>query len=84
MNVPEETMVPETAANGRPARHAPPDFSTRVIRELRGALDDEQERELTIAQSDILRRGEQLRLTDPETGIEYVLVPAAEFERLRP
>ena len=57
-------------------------FSVRVLREMRGALNEEQERELTIDQCDLLRRDGQLRLTDPETGIEYVLVPASEYDRV--
>ena len=58
------------------------DFANRAIRELRGPLDEEQERELTMAQQDLVRRGEA-RLKDPETGEEYVLVPVSEYERLR-
>jgi hypothetical protein len=57
-------------------------FSVEVIRELRGPLDEEQERELTMAQRDLLRNG-HARLKDPDTGEEYVLVPVAEYERLR-
>ena len=38
------------------------DFSVRVIRELRGALDEEQERELTADQCDWLHREGELRL----------------------
>jgi hypothetical protein len=59
------------------------DFSVRVIRELRGALDEAQERELTVAQCDLLHREGELRLKDPGTGVEYVLVPVAEYDRLR-
>ena len=50
---------------------------------LRAVTLLEQEKELTIAQYDILRREGRLHLTDPETGEEYVLVPVAEYERLR-
>jgi hypothetical protein len=58
------------------------DIGTRIIRELRGPLDETQERELTLSQSDLIRKGE-LRLTDPDTGKVYVLVPEEEYERLR-
>ena len=34
----------------------PVDFSVQVIREMRGPLDEEQERELTLAQRDLLPR----------------------------
>ncbi|MBO0700438.1 MAG: hypothetical protein J2P46_18720 [Zavarzinella sp.] len=57
------------------------DISVQLIRESRGPLDAEQERELTLAQRDLLRRGE-LRLTDPDTGKTYVLVPEDEYDRL--
>jgi hypothetical protein len=57
-------------------------FGSRAIREMRGALDEEQERELTLAQMDLLRNGDA-RLVDPETGEEYVHVPVAEYKRLR-
>lgn len=55
----------------------------QIIRELRGPLDEDQERELTLAQRDLVRRG-QNRLVDPDTGTTYVLVPEDEYERLRP
>lgn len=71
---PEAASASETPRSGA-------DFSVRVIRELRGALDEE--RELTIAQCDLLRREGELRLKDPETGTEYVLVAVAEYDRLR-
>jgi hypothetical protein len=56
-------------------------FGTQAIRETRGPIDEEQERELTLAQMDLLRRGDA-RLVDPETGEAYVLVPVVEYERL--
>lgn len=65
---------PETPPPPRTAQ----DLSVRLVRELRGALDEEQERELTVAQCAILRREGQLTLRDPETGIEYRLVPVGE------
>jgi hypothetical protein len=58
------------------------DIGVQLIREARGPVDAEQERELTPAQRDLLRRGER-RLTDPETGKTYVLVPEDEYDRLR-
>lgn len=58
------------------------DIGVQLIREARGPLDEDQERELTLTQRDLLRRGE-VRLTDPDTGTTYVLVPADEYERLR-
>ena len=58
------------------------DISAQLIREARGPLDDSQVRELTLAQRDLLRLG-QLRLTDPDTGKTYVLVPEDEYLRLR-
>src|SRR5438067_355363 len=65
-------------------RPGPANFSVQVIREMRGPLDEEQERELTLAQRDLLRKGDgPLKLLDPDTGEEYVLVPVAEYERLR-
>jgi hypothetical protein len=48
---------------------------------MRGPVDEDDERELTLAQMDLLRRGDA-RLVDPETGEEYVLVPVAEYKRL--
>jgi hypothetical protein len=57
-------------------------FSVQVIREMRGPLDEEQERELTLAQREWLHKGEP-RLVDPDTGEVYVLVPEDEYERLR-
>ena len=56
-------------------------FGTKAIREMRGPVDEDDERELTIAQMDLLRRGDA-RLVDPETGEEYILVPVAEYKRL--
>jgi hypothetical protein len=56
-------------------------FGTKAIREMRGPVDEDDERELTLAQMDLLRRGDA-RLVDPETGEEYVLVPVAEYKRL--
>jgi hypothetical protein len=53
-----------------------------LIREARGSLDEEQERELTLTQRALLRRGE-VRLRDPETDMMYVLVPEQEYEQLR-
>lgn len=80
-------MNPENeTSRGRgdhPESGAIPSFSARVVREMRGALDEEQERWLTIAQSERLHQGEQLRLIDPETGAEYVLVPAADYDHLK-
>jgi hypothetical protein len=58
------------------------DIGVQLIREARGPLDADQERELTLAQRDLLRSGE-LRLTDPETGKTYVLVPEDDYDRLR-
>ena len=58
-------------------------FSHIVLPSIDAALDyirnwnEEQERELTLAQRDLLRRGDA-RLVDPETRVEYVLVPVAE------
>lgn len=57
-------------------------FSTQVIRELRGPLDEEQERELTLAQREILHKGDR-RLIDPDTGETYILVREEEYQRLR-
>jgi hypothetical protein len=62
--------------------HRAGSFAVQAIRELRGPLDEEQERWLTLAQRDLLRKGE-LRLIDPDTGAEFVVVPAAEYDRLR-
>lgn len=56
-------------------------FSNKVIREMRGSIDEDDERELTLDQMDLLRRGDA-RLVDPETGEEYVLVPVAQYKRL--
>ena len=70
------------AARARTAARPPGPTGVEIIREARGPLDDEQERELTLAQRDRVRRG-QLRLTDPDTGTTYVLVPADEYDRLR-
>jgi hypothetical protein len=58
------------------------DIGVQLIREARGPLDDDQDRELTLAQRDWLRRGE-LRLTDPDTGKTYIVVPEDEYRRLR-
>jgi hypothetical protein len=57
-------------------------IGVRIIRKHRGPLDEGQERELTLAQSDLLKKGE-LQLTDPDTGTVSVLVPEAEYKRLR-
>src|SRR5262245_15321395 len=46
------------------------DISVQLIREARGALDDDQECELTLAQRELLRQG-RLRIKDPETGATY-------------
>lgn len=58
------------------------DIAVQLIRELRGPLDEEQERELTLAQREILHRGDA-RLVDPDTGEFYVLVREDEYQRLR-
>lgn len=57
-------------------------FGNKAIRDMRGPLDEEQERELTLDQMHLLRKGDA-RLVDPETGEEYVLVPVADYKRLR-
>ena len=63
--------------------HGVQDLAAHLIRESRGPLDDEQARELTLTQAETLRRGPKpWRLRDPETGEEFVLVPAADYERL--
>ncbi len=56
-------------------------FGTKAIRDMRGPIDEDGERELTLDQMALLRRGDA-RLVDPETGEEYVLVPVAEYKRL--
>ncbi len=56
-------------------------FGTKAIRDMRGPLDEDGERELTLDQMGLLRRGDA-RLVDPETGEQYVLVPVAEYQRL--
>lgn len=61
-----------------------PNFGTQVIREMRGALDEEQERELTLAQRDLVRNADgPVRLLDPDTDEVYLLVREDEFDRLR-
>src|SRR5438105_3488996 len=63
--------------------HGERDIATRIIREMRGPLDDEQAHELTFSQAETLRRDPKpWRLKDPETGEEFVLVPASDYERL--
>ncbi len=56
-------------------------FGTKAIRDMRGPIHEDGERELTLDQMALLRRGDA-RLVDPETGEEYVLVPVAEYKRL--
>src|SRR5438309_2261675 len=55
------------------ATHGRQDFSVQIIREARGPIDEEEERQLTLAQRDLLRKGDP-RLVDPDTGETYVLV----------
>jgi hypothetical protein len=70
------------AVRARSEAMPPGPTGVQIIRESRGPLDEEQERELTLAQRDRVRRG-HLRLTDPDTGTTYVLVPEDEYDRLR-
>lgn len=59
-------------------------IAVQLIREMRGPLDEDQERELTLAQRDLLRDGDgPPRLVNPDTGRTYVLVAEEEYERLR-
>ena len=59
-------------------------LGTQIIREMRGALDDEQERELTLTQRDLVRTSEgPVRLLDPDTDETYVLLREDDYERLR-
>jgi hypothetical protein len=65
-------------------KHGVPDIGTQIIRELRGPLDEDQERELTLAQRDFLRDSDgPPRLLNPDTGETYVLLNEREYERLR-
>ncbi len=65
-------------------KHGVQDIGTQIIREARGPLDESQERELTLAQRDLLRGGEgPPRLVNPDTGETYVLLSEEEYERLR-
>lgn len=60
------------------------DIGTQLIREARGPLDEAQERELTLAQRDLLRDSEgPPQLLNPDTGETYVLLSEQEYERLR-
>jgi len=64
--------------------HGVQNFGVQVIREARGPLDEEQERELTLAQRDLLRNSDgPPRLVNPDTGETYVLLSEEEYERLR-
>ena len=67
-----------------PRRHpaATPASATTPSARCGGAIDLDDERELTPDQVALLRRGDA-RLFDPETGEEYVLVPVAEYICLR-
>jgi hypothetical protein len=65
-------------------KHGVQNIGVQLIREARGPLDEDQERELTLAQRDLLRNGEQPpRLVNPDTGETYVLLREEEYERLR-
>ena len=65
-------------------KHGVLNIGTQLIREARGPLDEEQERELTLAQRDLLRDSEAPpRLVNPDTGETYVLLSEQEYERLR-
>ena len=65
-------------------KHGVLDIGTQIIRELRGPLDEDQERELTLAQRDFLRDSDgPPRLLNPDTGETYVLLSEREYERLR-
>ncbi len=74
--------IQERTERAKAASKHPFSYSVKVIRDMRGPLDEDQERELTLSQMDLLRKGDA-RLVDPETGEEYVLVPVAEYKRLR-
>ena len=59
-------------------------IAVQLIREMRGPLDEDQERELTLAQRDLLQNSDgPPRLVDPDTGRTFVLVTEEEYERLR-
>ena len=65
-------------------KHGVQNIGVQLIREARGPLDEEQERELTLAQRDLLRNSEgPPRLVNPDTGETYVLLKEEEYERLR-
>ena len=65
-------------------KHGVQDIGVQLIREARGPLDEAQERELTLAQRDLLRNAEEPpRLVNPDTGETYVLLKEEEYERLR-
>ena len=65
-------------------KHGVQDIGVQLIREARGPLDEAQERELTLAQRDLLRTSDgPPRLVDPDTGKTYVLLSEEEYERLR-
>jgi len=64
-------------------KHGIQNIGTQIIREMRGPLDADQERELTLAQRDLLRESEDPpRLVNPDTGEIFVLLREAEYERL--
>jgi hypothetical protein len=73
--------IQERADQAKAASNRAFNFGAKAIREIRGPLDEDDARELTLAQMDLLRRGDA-RLVNPETGEEYVLVPVAEYKRL--
>ena len=73
--------IQERSARAKAASNRPFSFGTKAIREVRGPIGEDDERELTLAQMELLRRGDA-RLVDPETGEVYVLVPVAEYKRL--
>jgi hypothetical protein len=65
-------------------KHGVQDIGVQLIREARGPLDEAQERELTLAQRDLLRSCDgPPRLVNPDTGETYVLLSEQEYERLR-
>lgn len=65
-------------------KHGIQNIGTQIIREMRGPLDQDQGRELTLGQRDLLRKGEQPpKLLNPDTGETYVLLHEDEYERLR-
>ena len=65
-------------------KHGVQDIGVQLIREGRGPLDEDQERELTLAQRDHLRNSNgPPRLVNPDTGETYVLLSEEEYERLR-